>query len=97
MGGYSKKCVCGKWFMSPQQFGDHVSSCRQVRKNLIDCLEWFVDQDDTWDIASNGPWVVGLEKARKAIADANRQEYEPLDWENQMKSVMVEIEVIKNG
>lgn len=68
-----------------------------MTEEIVECLRWFVQEDDTRDMKSNGFWVVGLERARKALADFDGEVYEPLPWENQEPSVMDAICNIERG
>lgn len=49
---------------------------------LIKCLEWMIANDETNDIPSNGYWIEGLERAKRAVANAKGEEYAPDEWEN---------------
>ena len=54
----------------------------ELEKELIENLEFFIENDDTWDIESNGFWINGLERAKKAVAKAKGLPYVAGDWDN---------------
>jgi hypothetical protein len=53
-----------------------------IIKELRECLEWMISEDDTMDIPNNEYWIGGLERSRKAVAEANGETYEAGDWHN---------------
>lgn len=42
-------------------------------KELVDCLEWYVENDDTNNYPNNEFWIDGLERARKALEIYNSE------------------------
>lgn len=53
-----------------------------LTEELIECLEWMISEDDTQDIPSNGYWIQGLERAKRAVAKAKGNPYEPEEWDH---------------
>jgi hypothetical protein len=51
-------------------------------KEILERLEWFIENDDCQDIPSNEYWINGLEKAREAVSKYKGEPYEPLEWDN---------------
>ena len=49
-------------------------------EDCIEALRWFVNNDNTYDIASNYYWIKGLENARELLAKYDKVPYKPLDW-----------------
>lgn len=81
-------------------YGDPVTGTNPASKSpaaLIDALRWFFKEDDTQDIPSNGYWVLGLERARKALAEYDGGVYEPLVWANQEPWVCAELKSLTGG
>lgn len=53
-----------------------------INQEMLECLEWYVQEDDTRDIPNNGHWIAGYERARQVVAKAKGEDYAPLEWEN---------------
>lgn len=53
-----------------------------MNNELLECLEWFIENDDTQDIPSSEYWIYWLEKSREVVARHKGEEYEPLEWDN---------------
>ena len=51
-------------------------------EKMIKALEWFIENDETNDIETNVFWIHGLESARRVVAEAKGETYEPLEWYN---------------
>ena len=51
-------------------------------KELKECLEWMISEDDTRDTPCNGYWINGLERSRKVVSVANGETYEAGEWDN---------------
>ena len=53
-----------------------------MNNEILECLEWFIENDDTRDIPSNEYWIYGLERAREVVARQKGEPYEPREWDN---------------
>ena len=63
-----------------QQLSDGLSD---TEKSLIEAVEWFIENDETnrggeWE-TTNAYWIAGIERGRKAVADAKGIPYTPED------------------
>lgn len=54
----------------------------ELELKFLEILEWFIQEDDTWDIPDNGYWIGKLEEARELVAVTKGDDYEPLEWDN---------------
>lgn len=52
----------------------------ELEIRLIKCLEFFIENDDTHDIPSNGFWINKLEDARKLLCEVKKEPYERMEW-----------------
>lgn len=68
----------------PQQPSDGLS---ETEKNLIEAVEWFIENDETnrggdWETI-NAYWIAGIERGRKAVAEAKGLPYAPEDMNSE--------------
>ena len=40
---------------------------KELIQEIVECLEWYVENDDTNNIPDNEYWLSNLERARKAL------------------------------
>lgn len=68
-----------------QQPSDGLSD---TEKSLIEAVEWFIENDETnrggeWETI-NAYWIAGIERGRKAIAEAKGIPYAPEDMNSEV-------------
>jgi len=51
-----------------------MSIKKEVIAEIVNCLEWYVENDDTNNFPSNEFWLDGLERARRALQEYHEEE-----------------------
>lgn len=47
---------------------------KDIVQELVECLEWYVENDDTNNYPNNEFWIEGLERARRALERYHAEE-----------------------